>query len=92
MSVIGKDIRTRIQFFNPSTKESKTLTVYGHDFDKIYDNTKYFLEQLITYPEIKILCYGGDTHGKKTIYGRRKDNYRKEPEQTEEYSNSVEES
>ena len=65
-------LKTRIQFFNLETKKSKTITIKGLKFDKIVDNVKYFLKQLMIYPEIKLICYGGKTNGKKTINRRRK--------------------
>ena len=91
MVVIGKKFsKTRIQFTDADTGKSRGITMQGMDFNKIFDNTKYFLEQLVTYPEIKLICYGGTDNGKKTINRRREGFDNEKSEQTQENYGSVE--
>ena len=83
MAIITNTNKTRVQFYNAQTKKSKAVNIHGLDFNKIYDNTTYFLEQLITYPEIKLICYGGEKNDKKTINERRNRLDNEEPEQAQ---------
>lgn len=67
MAIIGKIPKTRVQFFDTETGKSRGITIQNLDFDTIYDNTTYFLEQLATYNEVRLISYGGLKNGKKTV-------------------------
>ena len=69
MVMIDKDPdnRVQVQITDKKAKRSKTISVYNHDYDTITANIKNFLEQLINYEKVVLVCIGGKEQNEKRI-------------------------
>lgn len=60
MSVIGKKSGIRLQLLDKNTNKTKSFTIYSIDFDKLYCRLRFYVEMIVKYKKIKLLCYKED--------------------------------